>query len=111
MNLQIRIRGTKASDALRARAERCLGFALRRFTERIDRVSVWLVDVNGPRGGVDKCCRIAVRLRPMGSAFVAETAADPYAALDRAAGRAGRAVARRIARNQRSGPDPGERSE
>ncbi len=85
------------SDALRAHAERCLEFALRRFGNRIDRVSVWLVDVNGPRGGVDKCCRIAVRLRPTGSVFVTEAAADGYAAIGRAAGRAGSAVARRIA--------------
>jgi putative sigma-54 modulation protein len=104
MNLQVRIRGTTVSDAFRARAERCLGFALRRFARRVDRVSVWLIDVNGPRGGIDKCCRIAVRLRPMGSAFVTERASDAYAALDRAAGRAGRAVARRIGRDHRGKP-------
>jgi len=97
MNVQVRGQGTELSIALRAHAERCLGFALRRFARRIDRVTVWLEDVNGPRGGVDKRCRIAVRLRPNGAAFVAKSAADAYVAIGRAAGRAGAAVARKIA--------------
>ncbi|HSD09399.1 MAG TPA: HPF/RaiA family ribosome-associated protein [Candidatus Binatia bacterium] len=100
MNIQLRTQGTDMSEAFRAHAERCLGFALRRFGNRIDRVSVSLADVNGPRGGIDKCCRIAVRLRPTGSAFVAETSSDSYAALGRAAGRVGSAVAGRIARER-----------
>jgi hypothetical protein len=105
MKVRLRGQGTQVSSALRAHAERCLEFALRRFGNRIDRVSVWLEDVNGPRGGVDKRCRIAVRLRPTGSAFVAKAASDAYVAIGRAAGRAGWAVSRRIARETR--PDLG----
>jgi hypothetical protein len=104
MNIQLRSQGTEGSEALRAHAERSVGFALRRFASRIERVSVWLEDVNGPRGGVDKRCRIAVRLRPTGSAFVAKTAPDAYVAIGRAAGRAGSAVARRIAWQQERRP-------
>jgi hypothetical protein len=109
MNIQLRSQGTEGSEALRAHAERCIGFALRRFASRIDRVSVWLEDVNGPRGGVDKRCRIAVRLRPTGGAFVTKSAADAYAAIGRAAGRAGSAVARRIAWQQERRPDTEDR--
>jgi hypothetical protein len=100
MNIQLRSQGIEVSEGLRAHAERCVGFALRRFGSRIDRVSVWLEDVNGPDGGVDKRCGIAVRLRPTGGAFVAKSAPDAYVAVGRAAGRAGSAVARRIARQQ-----------
>jgi hypothetical protein len=109
MNIQLRSQGTEVSEALRAHAERCVGFALRRFASRIDRVSMWLEDVNGPRGGVDKRCRIAVRLRPTGSTFVVKTASDAYVAIGRAAGRAGAAVARRIAWQQERTPDVLER--
>ena len=97
MNVQLRGQGTDVSLALRVHAERCLVFALRRFARRIDRVTVWLEDVNGPRGGVDKRCRIAVRLRPAGAVFVAKNASDAFAAIGRAAGRTGSAVARKIA--------------
>jgi hypothetical protein len=97
MNVQLRGQGTELSVALRAHAERCLEFALRRFARRVDRVTVWLEDVNGPRGGVDKRCRIVVRLRPNGAAFVAKSATDAYVAISRAAGRAGAVVARKIA--------------
>jgi hypothetical protein len=105
MNIQLRGQGTELSVALRAHAERCLGFALRRFAGRIDRVTVWLEDVNGPRGGVDKRCRIAVRLRPTGAAFVAKSAGDAYVAIGRAAGRAGAAVARKVAWLQERRPE------
>jgi hypothetical protein len=105
MNVQLRGQGTELSVALRAHAERCLAFALRRFARRIDRVTVWLEDVNGPRGGVDKRCRIAVRLRPNGVAFVAKSATDAYVAIGRAAGRAGTVVARKVAWLQERRPD------
>jgi hypothetical protein len=39
-------------DALREYAERRLSFALRRFADQVQDVTVRLVDVNGPRGGV-----------------------------------------------------------
>jgi putative sigma-54 modulation protein len=100
MEIQVRALRIEVTNALRAHGERCLRFALGRFGDRIDRVTVWLADLNGPRGGIDKGCRIGVRLRPMGSVLVLEAADDPYAALGRAAGRAGRAVARRLARDQ-----------
>ncbi len=109
MKVQLRGQGTQVSEALRSHAERCLGFALRRFGNRIDRVTVWLVDMNGPRGGIDKCCRIDVRLRPTGSAFAAEASSDAYTAVGRAAGRIGRAVARRVTREQGRRPDLCER--
>ena len=109
MNVQLRGQGTELSMALRAHAERCVAFALRRFARRIDRVTVWLEDVNGPRGGVDKRCRITVRLRPNGGAFVAKSATDAYVAIGRAAGRAGAAVARKLAWLQERRPDLDER--
>ncbi len=109
MNVQLRGQGTELSMALRAHAERCLTFALRRFARHIDRVTVWLEDVNGPRGGVDKRCRVAVRLRPNGAAFVAKNASDAYVAISRAAGRAGAAVARKIAWLHERRPELDER--
>ncbi len=54
------------SDALRTHIERRLHFALSRFGARILHVAVRLEDINGPRGGVDKRCRIVVALAGAG---------------------------------------------
>lgn len=54
----------RASDrALRTFTERRLRRALRPFADRIQSVAVYLRDVNGPRGGIDKRIRVVVRLR------------------------------------------------
>ena len=55
--------GGKPAPELTAHVERRLRFALTRFSGRIGRVNVFLTDQNGPRGGIDKTCRIVVRLR------------------------------------------------
>lgn len=41
-------------------------FALDRFMHAIREVEVWCRDVNGPRGGIDKSCRVQIRLYPRG---------------------------------------------
>jgi len=40
--------------------------ALDRFTHAIREVDVRVTDINGPRGGVDKSCRVQLRLFPRG---------------------------------------------
>jgi hypothetical protein len=51
-------------------------------------------DVNGPRGGVDKCCRIELRTDGAGSVVVSALAKDWRTALDDALARASRFVRR-----------------
>jgi hypothetical protein len=76
-------------------ARRRLEFALGRFGGRIRSVTVRLGDVNGPRGGVDKRCLVTIRLDASKRLVVIEDAdADAVVAIDRAADRASRAVAR-----------------
>ena len=96
--MKIQIRGKKigVTRVLRARVERRLGFALGRFGERIDRVLLRFSDTNGD---VDKRCQIDVGLRPR-SVRVEHTDADLFVALDRAADRASRSVARALERER-----------
>lgn len=116
MRIEIRGRGLTTSDGLRARLERRLAFALGRFAPRIGRVRVRLEDVNGPRGGVDKRCRLEIAIHPDLTVVVEEPDPDLYAAIDRAAERAGRAVARELQRwrtmhgSSRTAPGTGTRS-
>lgn len=102
MRIEVKGRGFDVSLALGSYAERRALFAFGRFSHRIERVSVLLSDTNGPRGGIDKECRLLVRLRPSGTLRVAEQDVDMYAAIDRASERMARAVARELAR--RRGP-------
>ena len=81
-------------DALRDYAGHRLSFALRRFVHRIRRVTLRLVDVNGPRRGVDSRCSIVAELTDGGQLFVDAVAAWPFAAITRAASRLSEAMRR-----------------
>jgi len=98
MHVEIRCKDLPAAQTLRVHLERRLRFALGRFDNRIDRVSVRLADVNGPRGGTDKRCHISLVLVRGGKVVLEEQNADVVAAIDRAADRLGHAVARRLHR-------------
>jgi len=98
-------RGCAGADLVE-HVDRRLHFALARFSARIARVTVFLDDVNGPRGGVDKVCRIVVRLRNGGDVVATVEDVDWVAAVDRATTRVGHSVGREVARTRtvRGGP-------
>ena len=84
----------ETTEALREYALHRLSFAVRRFRHRVRHVTVRLVDVNGPRGGLDSRCSISVDLVDGRPLFVEATAAWPFAAITLAAGRLGEALRR-----------------
>ena len=100
MRLQIRAKNFQLGDTDREEMERRLHFALGRFGGRISQLTVGLEDLNGPRGGADKRCRLAVRLVPSGKVTIEETQGDVSAAVALAAERAGRAVDRELKRRR-----------
>jgi hypothetical protein len=63
MQLDIRRQGIEINDEAKARLERRLGFALGRLGKNVQRVWVHVANENGTRGGIDKRCRILVRLQ------------------------------------------------
>ncbi len=80
-----------------ALAQRRLDFALGRFAGRVRSLSVRLTDLNGPRGGMDKKCLIAVRLsRPRRVIVIEDVDTDAAVVISRAAERVARAVSRAI---------------
>ncbi|MEZ5739541.1 MAG: ribosome-associated translation inhibitor RaiA [Burkholderiaceae bacterium] len=98
MQIEIQARDFPLTAALRDHVEKRLRFALSRFSDRVQRVAVRLSDVNGPRGGQDKNCHLHVRLRGLPDIVVRNTESDLYVAVDRASGRAGRALRRGMVR-------------
>lgn len=97
MQIDIQARSFPLTDALRSHIKRRLGFTLSASDDHIQRVLVKLSDINGPRGGADKCCQIQVVFTHHPDVVIKDTEADLYVAIDRAADRAGRTVRRRLA--------------
>ncbi|MFM7137885.1 MAG: HPF/RaiA family ribosome-associated protein [Planctomycetota bacterium] len=92
--------GGKPAPELSTHVERRLRFALARFSGRIGRVNVFLADQNGPRGGIDKTCRIVVRLRDGGDVVAEVNDVDWEVAVDRATTRIGHSTGRELARRR-----------
>jgi ribosome-associated translation inhibitor RaiA len=101
MRLEIRRRRLEVSASLRAHIERRLRSALGGFARHVGRVRVYLRDVNGPRGGVDKTCRVVVHLPGTGRTVVRGADAEVYGLVTRTADRVRRAVKRRVQRRRR----------
>jgi ribosomal subunit interface protein len=100
MHIEIKARRFRLTRALREYVERRLRFALGPARAAVLRVGVRLVDDNGPRGGEDKRCRILLRAAGAPALLVEDAQSDLYVAIDRAAGRAGRALVRQLARRR-----------
>ena len=98
-----RISGTPLDVNLISHIERRAEFALGRMGQHVQQVKVGLKDLNGPRGGVDKCCQVQVVLANESPLVVAETCADEYAAINRALSVASHLAQRRIARRREHG--------
>jgi len=100
MQIDIKTHRFPLTDALQSHAQRRLQYALSSIDETIQRVVVRLSDVNGPRGGKDKRCRLQLVLSGLPDVIVEDTQADLYAAIDRASDRAGRTLLRRLERRR-----------
>jgi putative sigma-54 modulation protein len=85
---------TKAN--LRRESERRLHFATDRFRNDIREIDVALRDVNGPRGGIDKQCKVTAKLCRGGTVEIEETRSSFVEAIGRVAKRLRNALARRV---------------
>ncbi len=102
MELMLRSTSVQLSDAIRAHVDACVDGALSNAPRLAHgaRVGVWLSDLNGPRGGVDKACVLVLHLPQHETIRVEERDLDLYAAITRAAARLREAVQRGAARRR-----------
>ena len=89
-------RGIDVDSALDAYVKRRVYFALGRFSSRVERVSAVLSNEEAPNGGMRKTCHFRVQLLGLPSVAIKEVDFDVCSAIDRTAGRIGRAVAVRL---------------
>lgn len=98
MNWLLKDQSSFRPDHLPDHIERRLRFALARFGSRVERVIVFLQDRNGPRGGIDKVCRILAKVQGCGAIMATVVDSDWTAAVDRATTRIGHTVSRQVGR-------------
>ena len=101
MKTELRTKNLNQPQDLQEYAARRVALELSRFSGRLSGITIWLEDVNGPRGGVDKHCRVKVSGPDVGQIVAEGRDADLKNALSRALATAGRAVSRSLRRVQR----------
>jgi ribosome-associated translation inhibitor RaiA len=106
----IRVLGANLNPETRQYIREKLSRSLRKFAQSIERVTVRVKDVNGPRGGVDQLCRIKVVMSNRPSVLV--EARDTFIdnAFRRALAGVERAVRRSVQRRRLKPRQAGARS-
>ncbi len=94
----IRVSGVRLDDDEREHIRRKLGEKLGKYARSIERVTVRVRDVNGPRGGVDIQCRIKVVLSKLPSVVAEHQAELLQPAFSRTLASVERAVRRTLQR-------------
>jgi hypothetical protein len=89
-----------ATNEIRKYAERRVSLALDRFRD-VRRVVVFLDDLNGPKGGMDKFCRIVAEFG-FASVVVEESQTDWHSAIACATHRLAHNVAQELKRSNRA---------
>lgn len=99
MILDVHASRVVVSDSTKEYLTRRLEFSLGRFESAINSVSVTLADTNGPRGGVDKQCRLRIDIAGDKRPLIAEaTEEELKTAIDVASDRATRLIAKHLDR-------------
>jgi ribosomal subunit interface protein len=86
----------EVTDAIERHVERRVRAAVGRASRSITGTVVRLRDVNGPRGGIDKACRVVAWLRGRGTVVAEAVDRNLYAAIDAAAAKFGKALRRHV---------------
>ena len=100
MQIDIQTRGFSLTNALLGYSQRRVLGAMAYISGHVNRVVIRLSDINGPRGGADKCCHVQVALAGMPDVVVEDTEINMYTAIDRAIDRARRTAVRKVDRQQ-----------
>ncbi|MEM9256302.1 MAG: HPF/RaiA family ribosome-associated protein [Pseudomonadota bacterium] len=100
MSVHIQARGFHLTHSLERYTRERVDKGLGRYRESIRRLRVGLTDVNGPRGGADKCCQVHIAVPRQPDVVVKDTQANMYDAIDSALRRARQVLGRRFAKSR-----------
>ena len=98
MSIQIQARGFRLTRALEQYVLKRVYSGLGDRLEKIGRLQVGLSDINGPRGGADKCCSVVIAIPHQPDLVVKDTRDNMYSAIDGALRRARQSLRRRLSK-------------
>ena len=101
MKVQIQFSEINLSDEVRRHVLRRLHNALNHGAKLVSRVVIRLSDINGPRGGEDKCCAIEVSLAGGDAVYAKGVQGNVFGAINLAARRLGQCFDHQLARSHR----------
>jgi putative sigma-54 modulation protein len=101
VTIDFRVRGIDFTNELRNAVEKLVTFAIDRYETQVDKISVYLADLNGPKGGVDKLCQITASLRRGNPVLILERGSKILTTVNRAARRLGHRIGRDVQRQNR----------
>jgi ribosome-associated translation inhibitor RaiA len=107
--ISIRARSVDWTDELREKVERSISFALDRYKKHVKYASVYLADVNGPKGGIDKICQITADLDRGSPVQILEKGIEIEATVNRAVDKLRYRIGRKLQRRKPAAMLPAER--
>lgn len=94
MHIAIRLNGlhpnVDTSDLIRT-----IRNSIEPLTYRVKQIGIYIEDINGPRGGVDKQCRCVLQLRGLPPVVIRDRDVNLHALVHRVAARAAEALRRK----------------
>ena len=100
MKIKIQARDIALTSDLKAYVKRSIKYALGSRYDSIKHIIVTLSDINGPKGGEDKRCKVLIKLDGTKDIVIDDKQTHLHSAIDVATERASLAVTRRIGRLQ-----------
>jgi putative sigma-54 modulation protein len=98
--INIRLIGVELTAETRESLESRLAQALSCFGRRIQKVNAFFSDLNGPKGGVDKLCRVVVHLKRQPTLVIEDRDSELSHLIDRVIDRVGQTAARVLERRR-----------
>jgi ribosome hibernation promoting factor len=81
-HLDVRARGFDLTPSMYRRAVDHIAAKIAKHAHGISNLTIRLQDVNGPKGGLDKRCRVELHIAGFAPIIVDETDQDAYVAMD-----------------------------
>ena len=104
MKLDLRTRHLVLTPEARDQVRHRMSIALARVSSWIRVVDVTITDINGPKGGADKQCRLRIRGPSIPSVVVEHVGTETLATIASAAVRAEQVIIRKLARRRAFAP-------
>jgi putative sigma-54 modulation protein len=101
VRIDVRVRGIDFTDELRNAVERLVVFAVDRYDTHVDKISIYLADLNGPKGGVDKLCQITANFSRGNPVLILEKGSEILTMVNQAARRLEHRIGRNVQRRNR----------